>query len=92
VLYWNPVIAPAGLAFYESAMFPQWRGSAFIGGLAAMALVRVTFDGQGGAIEADRWDMGARIRDVAIAPDGALWVIEDDNPGRLLRLTPGRGS
>lgn len=90
VLYWTPVIAPAGLAFYKGQMFPQWRGSAFIGGLAARALVRVIFDGEGGANEADRWDMGARIRDVAVAPDGALWVIEDDSDGRLLRLTPGK--
>jgi len=90
-LYWNPVIAPAGLAFYQGGMFPDWRGSAFIGGLSAQALVRVTFNGKGGAVEADRWDMGARIRDVAVAPDGALWVIEDDNPGRLLSLTPKGG-
>ena len=90
VLYWDPVIAPAGLAFYEGALFRDWRGSAFIGGLAVSALVRVTFDAAGGASEADRWDMGARIRDVAVGPDDALWVIEDDNPGRLLRLTPGK--
>lgn len=89
VLYWTPVIAPAGLAFYNSEMFSNWRGSAFIGGLASTALVRVAFDGKGGADEAERWDMGARIRDVAVAPDGTLWLIEDDNPGRLLRLTPG---
>lgn len=92
VLYWNPVIAPAGLAFYEGAMFPRWQGSAFIGGLAAGALIRVTFDGKGGADEVDRWDMGARIRDVAVGPDGALWVIEDDSPGRLLRLAPDGSS
>jgi glucose/arabinose dehydrogenase len=86
-LYWNPVIAPAGLAFYNGTMFPQWRGSALIGGLAAGVLVRVAFtDGQ--PDEADRWEMGARIRDVAVAPDGAVWIIEDDDPGRLLRLTP----
>ncbi|MBZ9938926.1 PQQ-dependent sugar dehydrogenase [Mesorhizobium sp. BR1-1-16] len=89
-LYWNPVIAPAGLVFYEGGMFPQWRGSAFIGGLAATALVRVSFDGNGNADEAERWDMGARIRDIAVAPDGALWLIEDDSPGRLLRLVPAR--
>ena len=86
-VYWTPVIAPAGLAFYEGAMFPQWKGSALIGGLAAQVLVRVTF-GPDGADEADRWDMGARIRDVSVAPDGSVWVIEDHNPGRLLRLTP----
>ncbi|GAB2175607.1 PQQ-dependent sugar dehydrogenase [Dongia sp. agr-C8] len=89
LLYWNPVIAPAGLVFYEGAMFPQWRGSALIGGLGAGVLVRVAFaDGQPDEVE--RWDMGARIRDVAVAPDGAIWLIEDDDPGRLLRLTPAQ--
>ena len=87
-VYWTPVIAPAGLAFYEGEMFPQWKGSALIGGLAARALVRVTFGADGNADEADRWNMGARIRDVAVAPDGSVWVIEDHSPGRLLRLTP----
>ncbi|WP_395020635.1 PQQ-dependent sugar dehydrogenase [Dongia sp.] len=87
LLYWNPIIAPAGLVFYEGEMFPDWRGSALIGGLGVGALLRIAFaDGQ--PDEAERWDMGARIRDVAIGPDGALWIIEDDNPGRLLRLTP----
>ncbi|ARP82824.1 dehydrogenase [Bordetella genomosp. 8] len=90
VIYWTPVIAPAGLAFYEGPMFPEWRGSAFIGGLRARALARIVFDGKGGAREADLWDMGQRIRDVAVAPDGALWVIEDGPEGRLLRLVPKR--
>lgn len=87
-LYWNPVIAPAGMVIYDGAMFPAWQGSAFIGGLAATALIRVAFDGNGGADEADRWEMEDRIRDVAVGPDGALWLIEDNSPGRLLRLTP----
>ncbi|MBO9196999.1 PQQ-dependent sugar dehydrogenase [Rhizobium sp. 16-449-1b] len=89
-LYWNPVIAPAGMAFYNGQMFPEWRGSALIGGLVATGLVRISFAANGAVDEADRWDMQARIRDVAEAPDGAVWVIEDDNPGRLLRLTPSR--
>lgn len=87
-LYWNPVIAPAGMVIYDGAMFPAWRGSALIGGLGAMALIRVAFDGSGGADEADRWEMDDRIRDVAVGPDGAIWLIEDNSPGRLLRLTP----
>ncbi|WP_315783619.1 PQQ-dependent sugar dehydrogenase [Bradyrhizobium sp. SZCCHNPS1003] len=87
-LYWDPVIAPAGLVFYDGPMFPQWKGSALIGGLRVHALVRVAFRADGPPDEAERWDMGERIRDVAVAPDGAVWVIEDDSPGRLLRLTP----
>ncbi|KQN74696.1 PQQ-dependent sugar dehydrogenase [Devosia sp. Leaf64] len=89
VVYWNPVIAPAGLAFYEGTMFPEWKGSALIGGLAVNSLVRVAFEGPG-ADEVDRWDMGARIRDVAVAPDGAVWVVEDSPQGHLLRLTPAQ--
>ncbi len=88
VVYWTPVIAPAGFAFYYKSLFPQWKGSAFIGGLASEALIRVAFDGRNGAREAERWDMGHRIRDVAVGPDGALWLIEDEEGGRLLKLTP----
>lgn len=87
-VYWTPVIAPAGLAFYEGQMFKQWQGSALIGGLAVRALVRIAFDKNGHPDEAERWAMGARIRDVAVAPDGAVWLIEDSKTGRLLRLTP----
>jgi glucose/arabinose dehydrogenase len=88
VVYWTPVIAPAGLAFYEGRMFPAWRGSALIGGLVEQGLVRIAFDGNGGAKEADRWVLGRRIRDVAVASDGAVWLIEDEARGQLLRLTP----
>lgn len=88
LLYWTPVIAPAGMAFYEGALFPAWKGSILIGGLKSHALVRVGFRGDGQPDEADRFDMGARIRDVAVASDGAVWLIEDGPNGRLLRLTP----
>jgi glucose/arabinose dehydrogenase len=88
-LYWNPIIAPAGLAFYSGAMFPQWRGSAFVGGLASTALIRIAFDGVVPR-EAERWDMSTRIRAVMTGPDGAIWILEDGSGGRLLRLTSNR--
>jgi aldose sugar dehydrogenase len=88
VIYWDPVIAPGNLMFYKGAMFPQWNGSAFVSGLATKALVRITFDGKGGAQAVDRWEVGHRVRDVEVAPDGALWMIEDAKPGGLFRLTP----
>jgi aldose sugar dehydrogenase len=89
VLYWTPVIAPGNLMFYKgSAMFPQWNGSAFVSGMATMALVRITFDGKGGAQAVNRWSMGFRVRDVEEAPDGALWMLEDAKPGRVVRATP----
>ncbi len=88
VIYWVPVIAPGNLMFYKGAMFPKWNGSAFASGLASKALIRIVFDGKGGAKTAERWDMGRRIRDVEVAPDGALWMIEDAKPGGVFRLTP----
>ena len=88
VIYWTPVIAPGNLTFYNGAMFPQWKGSALIGGMASQSLNRITFDGKGGATPAERWSVGHRIRDVEVAPDGAVWMLEDANPGGLFRVTP----
>ena len=88
VIYWTPIIGPGNLMFYNGAMFPQWRGSALIGGMETLTLNRVTFDGRGKAAPAERWNVEHRIRDVEAAPDGALWMIEDANPGGLFRVTP----
>jgi glucose/arabinose dehydrogenase len=88
VIYWTPIIAPGSLTFYKGALFPNWKGSALMGGMATLSLNRITFDGKGGAAPAERWTVGHRIRDVAVAPDGAVWLIEDANPGGLFRVTP----
>jgi glucose/arabinose dehydrogenase len=88
VIYWTPIIAPGNLTFYKGAMFPKWNGSALMGGLNTQTLNRITFDGKGGAAPAERWSVGHRIRDVAVGPDGAVWVLEDRNPGGLFKLTP----
>ena len=88
VIYWTPVIAPGNITFYKGAMFPQWEGSALIGGMVTQTLNRITFDGKGGAAAAERWNVGHRVRDVEVGPDGALWILEDANPGGLYRVTP----
>ena len=88
VIYWTPVIAPGNFTFYDGAMFPSWKGSALIGGMATRTLSRITFDGKGGATPAERWSVGEQIRDVAVAPDGAVWVVTNDRAGGLFRLTP----
>ncbi len=88
--YWVPAISPAGLMFYDGDLFADWKGSAFLGGLSSQALIRVEFDGDN-AREAERFEMGARIREVEQGPGGAIWILEDDrknSEGRLLRLTP----
>jgi glucose/arabinose dehydrogenase len=72
--------------FYSGSEFPDWRGDAFIGGLSSAALIHIEFSGTG-AREAERFDMGRRIRAVEQGPDGAIWVLEDGRGGRLLKLT-----
>ena len=89
-VFWNPAISPGGLMIYSGNMFKSWKGSAFIGGLGAKALIRVKLNGEN-AVKADQWDMGARIREVEQGPDGAIWLLEDErggSQGRLLKLTP----
>ncbi|HEY0266275.1 MAG TPA: PQQ-dependent sugar dehydrogenase [Rhizomicrobium sp.] len=87
VIYWTPVIAPGNLTFYKGALFPQWNGSALLGGMATMTLNRVVIDGAT-AKPAERWSIGHRIRDVEVGPDGALWLLEDSATGGLFHVTP----
>jgi len=84
---WVPTIAPAGMIFYSGEQFPQWQGSALIAGLASRAIIRVEIEGDK-AHEAERFDLGKRIREIEQGPDGAIWVLEDRDGGRLLKLTP----
>jgi len=88
VIYWTPIVAPGNIIFYKGAMFPQWNGSALMGGMDTQTLNRITFDGKGGAKPAERWDVGVRVRDVEVGPDGALWMLEDSRSGGLFRVTP----
>jgi len=90
VITWTPVISPAGFVIYSGDRYPGWTGSGLIGGLSSQALVRVTFDGDS-AREAERYDMGTRIREIEQGPDGTVWLLEDGRrggQGRLLRLDP----
>lgn len=84
--WWTPVISPSDMIIYSGDEFPAWRGNALIGGLTALALIRVEFDGEK-AREIERYNMGARIREVEQGPDGAIWLLEDGPNGRLLKLT-----
>ncbi|NNF49169.1 MAG: PQQ-dependent sugar dehydrogenase [Woeseiaceae bacterium] len=85
--YWVPAISPAGMLIYNGDKFPEWQGNAFLGGLSSKALVRVEFDGES-AREAERFEMGERIREVEQGPDGAIWILEDGGKARLLKLLP----
>jgi len=90
VYYWAPSIAPSGAAFYTGTLFPAWRGNLLVGGLAAQQLSRLVLDGETVVAEERLLvDLGARIRDVRVGPDGAVWLLTDHADGQLLRLVPG---
>lgn len=84
VYYWDPVIAPSGMAIYDGAMFPEMRGDILIGGLKSASVVRLKLQGDRVAGEQHLAQGIGRVRDVAVAPDGALMVLTDE--GALVRL------
>lgn len=90
IYYWDPVIAPSGMVFYDSEMFPDWQGSALIGGLAGQAIVRLDIKDGRVAGEARYLQGIGRIRDVDVAQDGSLMILMDSRNGALIRLTPER--
>jgi len=89
VYYWDPVIAPSGLAFYTGDLFAGWKGDAFVGSLGQTHLARLVIKG-GQVVAEERLlsELGRRIRDVRQGPDGALYVLTDDG-GEIIRISPG---
>ncbi len=87
IYYWDPVIAPGGQTFYAGAMFPGWEGNLLIAGLGGKSLTRLVMDGDR-VVGEERLltGLGERIRDVAVGADGAVWVITDEDDGKLVRL------
>lgn len=85
--HWSPSIAPSGMAFYDGDLFPNWRGDLFVGALAGRHLVRLDVDGDRVTGEERLLtDLGARIRDVRMGPDGRLYLLTDAGDGALLRM------
>ncbi|MFW2343420.1 PQQ-dependent sugar dehydrogenase [Brevundimonas sp.] len=87
VYYWDPVIAPGGMAFYDGAMFPGWQGNLLVAALKEKHIARLLIeDGRVVGEERLLTDLGDRVRDVAVGPDGAVWVVTDETNGKLVRL------
>jgi glucose/arabinose dehydrogenase len=89
VYYWDPVVAPSGMAIYAGKLVPEWRGDIFVGGLATKDLVRLKLKNDRVVGEERLFgDRDERIRDVVEGPDGALYLLTDDKAGKLLRVGP----
>ncbi|MEE4206656.1 MAG: PQQ-dependent sugar dehydrogenase [Erythrobacter sp.] len=87
LVHWTPVIAPGDMIIHSGDLFEGWQGDALITGLSTEALIVVALDGES-AREVARYEMGNRLRSIEEGPDGAVWIAEDGEEGRLLKLTP----
>lgn len=80
-------VAPSGATFYTANAIPGWSNALLVGGLFNKALMRVSLNGTGvGSVE--KIAIGHRVRDVRVGPDGAVWMVTDEEDGKLLRLAP----
>lgn len=89
VYYWDPVIAPSGITFYDGRLIPEWRSNLFVTGLAGQHVARLVLNNHK-VLGEERLllDQHQRMRDIKEGPDGALWVLTDDVHGRLIRIAP----
>jgi glucose/arabinose dehydrogenase len=87
--YWDPSISPSGLDFYDAALIPGWEGDLLSGGLSGQVLVRLDMEGDE-IVGEERLFEGqlGRIRDVRVGPDGAIYLLTDEDNGRLIRVAP----
>lgn len=89
VYYWDPVISPGALSIYKGALFPEWKGDFLIAGLSSKALIRLRLkDDKVIGEERLLAERGDRIREVVQGPEGAVYILTDDDDGKLLKLTP----
>ena len=91
VYFWDPVIAPGALTYYNADLFPKWKGSVFAAGLNPSFVARLTVDGEKVTGEerfkfSDR--ANERYRDINIGPDGAIYLLTDGPNARLLKVVP----
>lgn len=92
VYFWDPVIAPSGMAFYSGEMFPEWEGDILAGSLYPGGLVRLVLDGDRVKGEERLMRDAGRIRDVEVLGDGALLLLTDEPDGAVLRATRKGGA
>lgn len=87
--YWDPSIAPSGMAFYTADRLPAWQGNLFVGSLKFRLLVRLQLDGTR-VVHEERLlqSLDERLRDVHQGLDGLLYLLTDHPKGRILRLEP----
>ena len=94
--------SPSGAEILVDGAIPQWEGDLFVTALRGESLWRLELDDRGAVTDRKRLLEGevGRVRDVAQAPDGSLWVSTSNRDGRgtpaenddrIFRLAPEGG-
>jgi glucose/arabinose dehydrogenase len=87
VYFWDPVLAPAGMDFYDGDVFEAWRGDLFVGGLREQRISRLVIEDK--RVVAEEWlPVGSRVRDVTTGPDGFIYLVTDQPDGQVMRIVP----
>mgnify|MGYP000739395085 CR=1 FL=1 len=92
--FWDPSIAPGALVVYQGEMFPEWKDDVLTTSLKFGLISRLERDQSSKFGEEERFldaDYG-RLRDIIVAPDGALLVTTDDPDGQILRISRADGA
>ncbi|HEX2146888.1 MAG TPA: PQQ-dependent sugar dehydrogenase, partial [Pseudorhizobium sp.] len=91
IYYWDPVIAPSGMAYYDADAIPEWKGTFLVGGLVSQGIVVLHMEDDQVQYE-ERVPLDARIRDVKVGPDGAVYAVTEQRGGggsTIVRITKG---
>lgn len=93
VYFWTPSIAPSGMTFYSGKLFPDWQGDLFVAALGAKRIQRLVLEGERVVSEESLLlERCQRMRSVTQGPDGALYVLTDEDAGQILRVSPRSGA
>lgn len=89
VYYWDPVIAPSGMDYYDAGAIPEWQGAFLVGGLQSRGVVILHMKGD--RVATEEWlPMEAQVRDVKVGPDGAVYAVTETRGGgsSIVRISP----
>lgn len=89
-MFWDPSIAPSGMAFYMGDKFKEWQGDLLVGSLKFDHLRRIELNDKGEVVAQHELlrDRGERIRDVIVGNDGFIYIVTDEPNGKLLKVAP----
>ncbi len=89
IVYWVPSIAPAGMAYYQGEIFPEWQGDLLIASLAEKSIRRLNIEDEAVIDQEILFkDLGYRMRDVRVGPDGYIYLLTDSSSGKVMRVSP----